>query len=296
MSNADRLKRSPQSFRQLTGISPAEFEKLLGELAPRYAQAQAQRQDRPGRQRNPGGGRKHHLALDDRLLMLLIYYRTYVTHAFLGFLFQIDQSSVCRNINPLQPLLAGIFRIPERRVTLEAGEIQALFFDAAEQPIQRPGPGRRQRDYYSGKKRRHTVKHQVVVVQRRKPPGPAPGGRAKPRRQRVAAVSPAFGGRTHDKRAYDATRVLGPPGVGRYGDTAYIGTGLTTPRRKPPGGTLTGRQRRGNRRLARKRVAVEHGIGKMKTWRIVADRYRNPRRRHTLIMKNIAGLHNRMYA
>ena len=38
------------------------------------------------------------------------------------------------------------------------------------------------------------------------------------------------------------------------------------------------------------------GIGKMKMWRIAAERYRNPRRRHTLIIKNVAGLHNLMYA
>jgi hypothetical protein len=31
-------------------------------------------------------------------------------------------------------------------------------------------------------------------------------------------------------------------------------------------------------------------------WRIAAERYRNPRRRRTLIMKNVAGLHNRMFA
>ena len=37
------------------------------------------------------------------------------------------------------------------------------------------------------------------------------------------------------------------------------------------------------------------GIGKMKIWRIAADRYRNPPRRHTVMMKNVAGLHNRMY-
>ena len=294
MSHADRLKKSPRSFRRLTGITPAAFDALLAELAPRYAQADARRKGRPGRRRKPGGGRRFALPLCDRLLMLLVYSRTYVTHAFLGFLFGVDDSSVCRNINPLQPLLAGVFRIPERRVRLEPGEVRELFFDCTERPTRRPARG--QRAYYSGKKRRHTVKHQVVVVRRRKPPGPAKGGLPKPRRLRVAAVSPAFGGRGHDKRAYDRTRVAAPPGVPRYGDLGYQGTGLRTPHRKPPRGALTRRQRRGNRRLARKRVAAEHAIGKMKIWRIAADRYRNPARRHTLILKNVAGLHNRMFA
>ena len=70
--------------------------------------------------------------------MLPIYYRTYVTHAFLAFLaflFGIDQSSARRNINPLQPLLAGIFRIPERRVQNVAGLHNLMFARA------RPGSG-----------------------------------------------------------------------------------------------------------------------------------------------------------
>jgi len=226
--------------------------------------------------------------------MLLIYYRTYVTHAFLGFLFGVDDSSICRNINPLQPLLAGIFRIPERRVRLEQGEIRELFFDATERQVNRPG--RRQRAYYSGKKKRHTAKHQVVSVRRKKKPGPCPADGAKPRKVRVAAVSPMFPGRAHDKKVYDRTRVVAPPGVARCGDTAYIGTPLRVPHRKPRKGELTARQKRSNRRLSRRRVVAEHAIGKMKIWRVAADRYRNPLRRHTLILKNVAGLHNLMFS
>ena len=54
-------------------------------------------------------------------------------------------------------------------------------------------------------------------------------------------------------------------------------------------------EKRANRGLAKERIVAEHGIGKMKIWRITADRYRNPPRRHTVMMKNVAGLHNRMY-
>jgi DDE superfamily endonuclease/Helix-turn-helix of DDE superfamily endonuclease len=290
MSHADRLKRCPDVFRRLTGLTPAKFDALLAGLAPRAAAAQAARRQRPDRRRRPGAGRKHKLPLADRLLMLLVYYRTYVTHAFLGFLFGVDDSAVGRNINPLQPLLAGIFRIPERKVELSPEEVRELFFDSTECPTQRPAC--RQRRWYSGKKKRHTIKHQVVVVRLKK----RPGRRGQARRVRVAAVSPAFPGRTHDKKIFDRAPVAAPAGVRRFGDTAYLGTGLRTPARKPRGGSLTARQRRGNRRLARRRVVAEHGIGKMKVWKIVAERYRGRRRRHTLIFKNVAGLHNLMFA
>src|SRR5215207_7790916 len=189
MSHTSRLKRVPDTFRQLTGITPEAFDQLLTELEPLYQRADTKRKTRPARRRKPGAGRKFALPLTDRLLMLLMYYRTYTTHAFLGFLFGVDDSAVCRNINPLQPLLAGIFRIPERRVELNEDEVRELFFDCTEQAVNRPGPGRGQRAYYSGKKKRHTAKHQVVVVRRRKRPGPCPRGGRKPRKVRVAAVS-----------------------------------------------------------------------------------------------------------
>jgi hypothetical protein len=290
MSHTERLKRSPKAFRQLTGITPAAFDRTLAQLTPCYERAEARRKDRPGRKRRPGAGRKHALGLDDRLLMLLIYYRTYATHALLGFLFGVDDSAVGRNINPLQPLLAGIFRIPERKVGLDPEDIRELFFDATERPTRRPERG--QREFYSGKRRRHTIKTQVVVVRRTKPPGPG----AKPRRVRIAAVCESVPGKVHDKKVYDRSRVVAPRDAKRTGDTAYLGTGLRTPTRKPRGGELTGAQKAENRRVARRRVVAEHGIGKMRVWRVASERYRNPVSRHTLIMKNVAGLHNLMFA
>ena len=290
MTHTERLRRSPNAFRQLTGITPVVFDQLLADLTPRYEHAEAKRKNRADRQRRPGAGRKHTLTLADRLLMLLIYYRTYTTHAFLGFLFGVDDSAVCRNINPLQPLLAGIFRIPERRNKLDPEEFRELFFDATERPTRRPTTG--QREFYSGKKKRHTIKNQIVTARRTKPPGPG----KKPQRLRIAAVSESFPGSVHDKKIYDRTRAVVPPDARRTGDTAYIGTPLETPVRKPRGGQLTASQKEKNRVVSRRRIVAEHGIGKMKVWRIAAERYRNPDRRHTLIMKNVAGLHNLMYA
>lgn len=290
MTHTERLLRVPATFRRLTGLSTEAFAGLLVQVEAAWQQDQARRAARPGRQRKAGAGRPPALALPDRLLMLLVYYRTYVPYAFLGFLFGLDDSNACRSNRRLEPLLAGIFRIPERKVALNQDEVRELFFDGTERPANRPARG--QKRYYSGKKRRHTIKHQVVVARRRKRPGPGP----KRQRLRIAAVSKAFAGSAHDKRVFDQTGAAPPAGVRGYGDTAYLGTGLKTPRRKPAGGALTARQKAGNRRVGRKRVVAEHAIGKMKTWRIAAERWRNPRRRHALTFKNVAGLHNLMFA
>jgi hypothetical protein len=261
----------------------------LAEVTRADLQAREQSGNRADRQRKPGAGRKHAVDLADRLLMLLIYYRTYVPHTFLAFLFDLDDSNVSRSNRQLEPLLAGIFRIPERKVELTQDEIRELFFDSTERPTTRPVRG--QKRFYSGKKKRHTLKTQVVVTRVKK----RPGMRGQKRRVRIVAVSKTFPGSTHDKKVYDRTGVVIPAGVRGCGDTAYLGTALTTPRRKPKGGALTSRQKAGNRRVSRRRIVVEHGIGKMKVWRVAAERWRNPRRRHTLMMKNVAGLHNRMF-
>ena len=135
-----------------------------------------------------------------------------------------------------------------------------------------------------------------MTVRKRKKAGRRKDRQKQKRRVRVAAVSPTSPGKVHDKKVYDQSRTLVPPDVKGYGDTGYQGTTLRTPVKKKKGQKLSKRQRRGNRRISRKRIVVEHAIGKMKIWRIAAERYRNPTRRHTLILKNVAGLHNLMDA
>lgn len=66
--------------------------------------------------------------------MLLIDDRTHVPHAFLGFLLGVDDSTVCRTHRRIEPLLAGVFRVPERTVELSQDEFRELSFDATERP------------------------------------------------------------------------------------------------------------------------------------------------------------------
>ena len=189
MSHTERLRRSPNAFRQLTGITPAAFDRLLAELTPRYEQAEARRKDRPGRQRKPGAGPKHALDLADRLLMLLIYYRTYATHAFLGFLFGVDDSAVGRNINPLAA--AAGRHLPHPRAAGRArpgGDPRAVLrrHRAAHPPARARASGSSTRARRSGTRSRPRWWSSAA------PSRPGPG--AKPRRLRIAAVSESFPG------------------------------------------------------------------------------------------------------
>ena len=137
------------------------------------------------------------------------------------------------------------------------------------------------------------MKYQTAVVRKRKADESDPGEK---RKLRIAAVSKPAKGKTHDKKLFDESRTVIAPGATGIGDTGYVGTRLRVPFKKPKNGELTAEQKRSNRALSRKRIAAEHGFGKMKIWKIASDRYRNPPKRYAVMAKNVAGLHNAMYA
>ena len=222
MSYTERLKNSPQMFRNLTGISPEEFAKLLTELTPRYDEWNIARLSKTTRPREIGAGGKFALSLEDRLLMLLMYYRCYMTHAFLGFLFGIDDSNVGRNMKPLERLLAGVFRIPEKRIKVDPEEVTMLFIDGTEQKIQRPKY--KQKRHYSGKKKAHTRKVQVAARKWVDKEGKV--------RTQIVGVSKSVPGKVHDKKLYDQSRMVSSPQIPKRADTGYQGTNMDTPHKK----------------------------------------------------------------
>src|ERR1700751_2951264 len=78
------------------------------------------------RQRDIGAGQAYGLPLCDRLLMTLIYYRSYISQEFLGYLFDLDASNVCRNMTRMRPVLAQVFPMPERRITASPEDVAPL--------------------------------------------------------------------------------------------------------------------------------------------------------------------------
>ena len=99
------LSRKPYLFRRFTGLTIDEFNQLYRAIEYRQKEYEIKRLRRPDRKNVIGQGRKFELELIDRLIMLLIYYKLYITFSLLGFLFGIDQSTVSRNIRHLEPLV-----------------------------------------------------------------------------------------------------------------------------------------------------------------------------------------------
>ena len=275
------LKRQPKVFRSLTGISVEQFTKLYYQLIPIYKATETKRFSSESRQRRIGGGRKKELHLEDQLLMVLIYYRHYISQSFLGLLFNLHNSNVSRRIRYIEPQLARIFKIPAREIDTELTEeaVAEYFIDATEQQINRPK--KNQKHYYSGKKKRHTLKNQIVIDNKLK----------------ICSVSKSVEGKKHDKKLYDESRIYTKKKSNFKGDLGYTGADMiTVPNKKPKKRELTKKEKDFNRQFSRERIKVEHAFGKMKIFQILSQRFRNPRAKHALIFKNIAGLYNLTYA
>ncbi len=67
---------------------------------------------------------------------------------------------------------------------------------------------------------------------------------------------------------------------------------VQTPHKKPKGGELTEEQRACNHQLGQRRIRVEHCLGWLKNWAIVATRFRCMHALYTTIMCVVCGLVN----
>jgi hypothetical protein len=152
-------------------------------VTKRYDKYEIQRlsKRKDNRERRIGAGRHFKLNLEDRFFMLLVYYRLYITYTLVGFLFDLDQINICRDIQKIEYWILNMIRqcvpIPQKTYNktkrLKTPEEVEKYFpgfmaftDCTEQQIPKPVDKRRRKAYYSGKKKRHTVKNQITVNNR----------------------------------------------------------------------------------------------------------------------------------
>ena len=109
-----RLCKKPLLFRSLTGLTVPEFDQIITEMDSKYEEYERRRLSRRKRKRDVGAGRPFKLKPRERLLMLLVYYRLYITYTLSGFLFDLDQSNVFRDLNILESLLKECIPLPKK--------------------------------------------------------------------------------------------------------------------------------------------------------------------------------------
>ncbi len=324
-----KLQNKPTLFLSTTGMQLHRFEQLMPAFEQAYEQLEAQRKSRvvktgQERQRKPGGGAQFSTELAERLLMLLLYYRLYLTQEFMTLLFEVeDKATISRAIAQVRPVFEAVLPVPERArktiVALAEKETQrrrgrinnvedfvkeypelSILIDGVEQPKQRPQDPKKRKSDYSGKKRRHTLKQIVTGT---------PNGI-------ILDQSPSVGGRCHDFRAFKAhvakdwlggagvegsamfeqlrsLRVVGTTDSGFTG-IDKLSLPMTTrvverARRNHP---LSPQQKVLNRVRSRERIKIEHTIGHRKKYRIASAVYRNADEDYDEAMNVVGGLVN----
>ena len=274
--NYKRLAKKPTTFLRLTGTRLEEFKQISQRVKPLW--------EKEIEAKKKQAGRPSPLAtFEDKLLVALIYYRTYVTHEFIGFLVGLHNANICRLLKRLEPFIARRICIKkDRSLTQEA--VIKLLADVTEQPTQRPVKARKKRTYYSGKKKRHTLKTELIMEEN----------------GRILAVSKTHPGRRHDFRIRQASDPF-PLNSEKYVDSGYQGLQKLTgnvmlPIKRRKNRPLTAEEKAHNRKLASFRIRIENKIREIKIFRIMAEIYRNFGRKHHLRFNIIAGIVNLKHA
>lgn len=305
MLSYEELCRHPMVFPALTGMKQTEFDALL----PRFVQAEIDLRDhspntREGepRQRSAGAGRNHDNCDADRLLMALMWLRIYPTYEVLGFFFDLHKANAQRGVVAVLAVLDTLsdFSLErpgdDRQKLRSAAEVMAAFpdvrfiIDAKEQRINKPAGEEKQKPYYSGKKKTHTIKTQLVV----NPTG------------QIELVSGSVPGATHDLEVLRSSdtmeRLKGKGGV--MTDKGYVGVEkdypevpFVLPFKKPRGGELSDEQRDHNRRVAKDRIVVEHTMAQVNRFTVLRQVFRGKKReRHSKVIRVVAVLVNERLA
>lgn len=164
--NYETSSTKPREFLSLTGSTPEEFKALL----PHFREAlSACPYTLEGKQRQKPGTAYSNSPLptvEDKLFFILVYFKQYPTQSYLGSSFGMTQPKANLWIHYLSPVLQNALSTaalsPAREADELADEPGSLFsHDGTERPIQRPTTG--QKAYYSGKKKTHTVKNNVLA-------------------------------------------------------------------------------------------------------------------------------------
>lgn len=123
----------PTVFKRLTGVSKETF-MVMSTEANRLAPPSIHKIQ--GAKRGP----KPKLSIEDKLLMMLMYYREYRTFLHISSDYGISETQCWRIITSLEQLLikSKLFHLPGKKVLQQANSFEIVLVDVAESPIERP--------------------------------------------------------------------------------------------------------------------------------------------------------------
>jgi hypothetical protein len=275
MLNINRALENDRLLRALTGLNRKAFDESCEVFEVVYQESIES--DTKPRKRARGGGRKARLrTIESKLFFILFYFKCYPTFDVLSWLFDLERGRANRWVHRLQGILEIALGkkmvLPERKLEsieqflAKFPEVREVIFDGTERPVQRPKDAEKQKEHYSGKKKRHTRKHITGST----------------RTKRVILLSQARAGKIHDKRQLDEADLVSniPDLVRIEGDLGFQGwqnefVNIHLPQKKPRGKDLSEQQKQENKEFSSQRVVCEHAHAGMKRYNAVSAIYRN---------------------
>lgn len=265
-------KISEINFRRSTGVKTDTVEYLLTKLKTVVAKHKS--------------GPKNKLSLRRQLMLTLDYWRNYNSLMETGRRFGVSEATACRVCKFIEDhlALAGLCKLPGKRGFTTDTE-ESFTVDATECPVERPKRGKvgrhknKQKHFYSGKKKRHTIKAQIVIQ-----------GRS------IRSTSFA-NGRMHDYKLFKKSKTRFRSNKNVKVDSGYQGlqkvhANTDLPKKNTKKKPLNREEKLANKEQAKERVTVEHVIGHIKKFKILSTKYRNRRKRFALRFNLICGIYN----
>jgi hypothetical protein len=120
---------SNREFKRLTGVTPKVFA-LMVETVKEHKQL---------RRKCPVRGRPPKISEEDKVLMLLMYYREYRTFFHTGKTYDISEMHCWITIREIENILIAskLFHIPGKKA-LRDGSYETVVVDVSEHPVERP--------------------------------------------------------------------------------------------------------------------------------------------------------------
>ena len=289
-----KLSKKPKQFLSFTGITLQQFDVIVKDVKKQYPITEKARLSKRKRLRKIGAGHKFDLSIENKLVMLFVYYRLYITCELAGYLFDLDQSNVNRNIRYLEPAVKQSLPIPAKKYadSKKINNITQLqeFFpdliaitDGTEQQIPRPKNKKKRKTHYSGKKKKHTVKNQITINLKGE----------------IIHKPPHSHGRRNDYGILKVKLPVLSEELLVFYDLGYLGVEKDFPKqisilpyKKKKGKELLDYQKEWNKSQSKIRIKVEHAISKIKKFRISSDTFRNKLCRYDTISDIVCGLVN----
>jgi hypothetical protein len=287
MTSFLEVASKPNELLSMTGYTLEEFDALLPFfedelLESKQTQEGKERLNKPALYKNSPFS-----STSDQFYFILTYTKQYPTQTVQGQLFGISQPKANLWIHYLMPILLSALDkmevLPSRDMqAFDEKEASLYLHDGTERIIQRPKNNTKQKEHYSGKKKAHTVKNNILAKSNCE----------------VIFLTPTVEGKKHDKKIADESKYRLPKGSALLQDTGFQGFSaedvlILQPAKKPRGKNLTQEQKVINRCISRIRIRIEHVVSGIKRCRIVKDKFRNWVKGFAdLAMVIACGLHN----